>query len=450
MLRNFAAIGLILLSTGQLSAENVPDQNIFTQTSVEQALSQYLNERSKWGAAPSQSRILVTDAHLSLEAYLARRDSWNRPASAIAAASPSEAVALQRYLAKRDTWGTSPASTRSDVTQAQIREALHKLLVTRESWGTKPSTTQTAYAGELKAYLARRDDWNSPTVAAARPSEAVALKRYLAQRESWGTGHASRPDVAQSQIRKALQGLLVTRESWGTAPAIAQPAQARSNPAVAAVPESDIRAAIQALLNERAALGAKPVLSGTREVTDLQQLLARRAAWGEGPNASDWHAQVKNTRVQMPAEALDRRPDTGKANTRVATAILANTRTDAQTCTEAVRQITGSSVIQFAIGSAKLTSQSRRNLKRLGETARGCPDVKIRVEGHTDSVGDAAKNQALSEARAASVANYLASTGINEAAVYAIGFGQSRPLVSNTTSAMRAQNRRIEFTVLTN
>ena len=71
----------------------------------------------------------------------------------------------------------------------------------------------------------------------------------------------------------------------------------------------------------------------------------------------------------------------------------------------------------------------------------------IDVDGHTDSVGNPAYNQGLSERRAASVANYLASQGIDQRRMSAIGYGQERPVASNATEAGRAQNRRVEISI---
>ncbi|MFB2553310.1 OmpA family protein [Ensifer soli] len=71
----------------------------------------------------------------------------------------------------------------------------------------------------------------------------------------------------------------------------------------------------------------------------------------------------------------------------------------------------------------------------------------IDVDGHTDSTGSAAHNQALSERRAASVANYLASQGIDQRRMSAIGYGPERPVASNSTEAGKAQNRRVEISI---
>ena len=70
--------------------------------------------------------------------------------------------------------------------------------------------------------------------------------------------------------------------------------------------------------------------------------------------------------------------------------------------------------------------------------------VRIRVSGHTDNVGNPRRNQALSEARARAVREYLVSHGIDGSRVEAVGFGDQRPVASNDTEEGRQENRRIE------
>ena len=71
----------------------------------------------------------------------------------------------------------------------------------------------------------------------------------------------------------------------------------------------------------------------------------------------------------------------------------------------------------------------------------------VDVDGHTDSTGSPSHNQGLSERRAASVANYLATQGVDQRRMSAIGYGQDRPIASNATEAGRAQNRRVEISI---
>ena len=71
----------------------------------------------------------------------------------------------------------------------------------------------------------------------------------------------------------------------------------------------------------------------------------------------------------------------------------------------------------------------------------------IDVNGHTDSTGSLAHNQGLSERRAASVANYLGSRGVDQRRISTLGFGPSQPIASNATPEGRAQNRRVEVLI---
>ena len=71
----------------------------------------------------------------------------------------------------------------------------------------------------------------------------------------------------------------------------------------------------------------------------------------------------------------------------------------------------------------------------------------IDVDGHTDSVGNAGYNQDLSNRRANSVANYLASRGVDPRRMSAMGYGLERPIASNATESGRAQNRRVEIAI---
>lgn len=71
----------------------------------------------------------------------------------------------------------------------------------------------------------------------------------------------------------------------------------------------------------------------------------------------------------------------------------------------------------------------------------------IDVDGHTDSVGNAGYNQDLSNRRANSVANYLASRGVDPRRMSAMGYGLERPIASNASESGRAQNRRVEIAI---
>jgi OOP family OmpA-OmpF porin len=76
------------------------------------------------------------------------------------------------------------------------------------------------------------------------------------------------------------------------------------------------------------------------------------------------------------------------------------------------------------------------------------PTIKVQVQGHTDSKGSDAYNQALSERRAEAVKNYIVAAGIDASRISSSGVGEAKPIATNETAEGRAQNRRIEIKIL--
>ncbi len=102
--------------------------------------------------------------------------------------------------------------------------------------------------------------------------------------------------------------------------------------------------------------------------------------------------------------------------------------------------------ILFATGKADLQPESRPVLKEISAALKQHADLKILIEGHTDNVGSAASNLALSGARAAAVKAALVSGfGVDGARITTKGFGDTKPSVPNTSASGRAQNRRVEI-----
>ena len=99
--------------------------------------------------------------------------------------------------------------------------------------------------------------------------------------------------------------------------------------------------------------------------------------------------------------------------------------------------------ILFAIDSSTLTSTSRGTLGDVATVISEYPKTAVVIQGHTDSSGSEAYNQALSERRAGAVQGFLAGRGVNQERMAAIGYGEGSPQTSNATADGRSQNRRV-------
>ncbi len=105
--------------------------------------------------------------------------------------------------------------------------------------------------------------------------------------------------------------------------------------------------------------------------------------------------------------------------------------------------------ILFETGKATIKDESKKILDQVALQVLAHPEIKkVRVEGHTDSVGSDEDNLYLSQDRADSVRRYLISRGVAKERLMAVGYGETRPIADNRTAAGRAKNRRVEFLIV--
>lgn len=104
--------------------------------------------------------------------------------------------------------------------------------------------------------------------------------------------------------------------------------------------------------------------------------------------------------------------------------------------------------IKFAPDSAQVLPGESSRLDEIAEVLKMAPSAQLLVEGHTASVGKPAGEQTLSEQRAKKIAEELKARGVKAGAFICRGFGGTKPVASNETPEGRAQNRRVEITIL--
>ncbi|EMP57350.1 OmpA/MotB domain-containing protein [Marinobacter santoriniensis NKSG1] len=103
--------------------------------------------------------------------------------------------------------------------------------------------------------------------------------------------------------------------------------------------------------------------------------------------------------------------------------------------------------VLFDLNKAELKASAGRTIDRLAEFMREYENRRVRIEGYTDSTGDEAYNQRLSERRAEAVQDALMNKGISSNRMEVEGYGEAYPVASNDTAAGRQQNRRVEIVI---
>lgn len=109
-------------------------------------------------------------------------------------------------------------------------------------------------------------------------------------------------------------------------------------------------------------------------------------------------------------------------------------------------EVVTSTSISFKTGTATITAESEAALQTIKKYLDDKTYISLlRVEGHTDNSGDAARNQSLSERRAQAVCTALVKMGVDCKRLIAVGFGGSKPVAANDSPEGKAANNRITF-----
>lgn len=123
---------------------------------------------------------------------------------------------------------------------------------------------------------------------------------------------------------------------------------------------------------------------------------------------------------------------------------------DVERVGEGIRLVLNENAVRFDTGKATLTSAAKANLNKLVPVFKEYADTNIEIYGYTDSTGSPEFNLTLSQKRAESVKNYLASNGLISSRFKITGMGIADPIATNDTADGRTQNRRVEFAILAN
>jgi outer membrane protein OmpA-like peptidoglycan-associated protein len=186
---------------------------------------------------------------------------------------------------------------------------------------------------------------------------------------------------------------------------------------------------------------------------------ARRRAQAEAANAEAQHRQAAALAAQQQAQAEadashqaaaaaeQARQQAEQQKEELRARLLAQLNQVLQTKDSARGLIVSMPDVLFDFNKYTLKPEARERLARVSGIVLAYPDLHLQVEGYTDSIGSDEYNQELSEKRAATVRDYLVSSGVSINNVVAQGFGKADPVADNSTAAGRKLNRRVDLVV---
>ncbi|MBU2571145.1 MAG: OmpA family protein [Gammaproteobacteria bacterium] len=168
--------------------------------------------------------------------------------------------------------------------------------------------------------------------------------------------------------------------------------------------------------------------------TEIKTKIAREKA--NTAIAKDFIAQAESERQQIQIKARTREADE-----------LARQLAELKAKPSERGMIVTMGDVLFEYDKSNVKAGGMRIISQLAEFLKQHPEITVRIEGHTDSVGSDSYNQQLSERRAEAVQRALRYAGINDARMTAIGYGETYPIATNATSSGRQLNRRVEIII---
>ena len=309
--------------------------------------------------------------------------------------------------------------------------------VAREAVQTAEEARVTSIRGEEQARIDRERQENQRRAAQAQAhaeqsqdearraqerADAEAQQRAVAQQQS---------DQAQQQAQQAQQQAQLEADRRRQ------------------IEEQQQAAAQQAQQAQQQAADAQQQAQQAQQQADQAQQQAQAEA--------QQRAAAEQQSQQMAQQADEARRQAQEANQRAQSAesqqselrqkLLAQLNQILATKDSARGLIVSMPDVLFDTGSANLKPTARERLAKVAGVLIAYPDMRIEVDGYTDSTGNPMSNERLSQERAASVQSYLTQQGVSASSISIHGFGEANPVASNESLEGRQQNRRVELVV---
>lgn len=286
---------------------------------------------------------------------------------------------------------------------------------------------------------------NAVAIARAAGSEVYArdtLDRALVELQNAEGFYSSRADkkklttVAREATQHAEDARIITLRKRDQEYLAQQQASAERARAEASRAQADAAQADQE--RQRALAAAQQAEAGKRQESMRRQQAeteqARLAAQRAAAEAARRDAELSRQRAEQEQAAL-------RENLRRQLNSVLETRETARGL------IMNMSDVLFDVGQSTLKPEAREKLAKVSGILLAHPELRLNVEGHTDSTGSDEFNLELSQRRSDAVRAYMVSQGIAPESIVARGLGKSNPISSNDTSTGRRLNRRVELVV---
>jgi outer membrane protein OmpA-like peptidoglycan-associated protein len=321
----------------------------------------------------------------------------------------------------------------------EIYEARNAVQIAQSSGADKyaADSFQKAQATlqQAESYLKRKQ--RKPAIMIARETAQTAEDaRVIALKRQEDEALQKERDAAAAREAEAKRHADEQRARREQADAERKDAEARSAQAEAAKAraEADKAAADKQRLEAELAAARSAADQAKAEAAQAQAATAAQAAQAAADKAQHEAAESDRLRQQAEMEKQQLRQQL----LQQLNAVLETKDTDRGLV------VTMADVL-FDTGKYTLRPAAREKLAKLVGIVIAHPGLKLAAEGHTDSTGGAEFNQRLSVKRAEAVVEYLGAQGLAADSLSAAGFGDTRPIAANNTSAGRQQNRRVEL-----
>src|SRR6202162_4952715 len=220
-------------------------------------------------------------------------------------------------------------------------------------------------------------------------------------------------------------------------------AERRAHEEAQAKAEADARAA-----QEQAANSQAQAEEDARRRAEAEQAQAEAQRQQAAALEQQQQAEAARAAAQLAAAEADRqRQEAIRQKEEMRARLLAQLNQVLQTRDTVRGLIVSMPDVLFDFNKYTLKPEARERLARISGIVLAYPDLKLQIEGYTDSIGSEEYNQTLSEKRAETVRAYLISSGVSMDSVAARGKGKADPIADNSTAAGRKLNRRVEMIV---